>query len=134
MPDWSESPQNEVTVTYAAGSKRYNAGGREDHHILVDEDVPGQLRIKAISISRVKAVGDLLPISADMDLQLKKDRLLELINALAKFLVETVNLLGDSPAIHPRTKQSRHEATWRTLIGGSGVWMERRQYCLSSPG
>jgi hypothetical protein len=117
VPDWSQSPQNEVTVIYAAGSKRYNAGGQEDHHILVDEDVPGQLRIKAISISRVKAVGDLWSISAYVDLQLNTDRLLELINTWAKFLVETVNLLGDSPAIHPRTKQSRHEATWRTLIG-----------------
>jgi Heterokaryon incompatibility protein (HET) len=117
VPDWSQSPQNEVTVVYAAGSKRYNAGGQEDHHIIEDKDAPGQLRIKAISISKVKAVGGLPPTSAYMNISPKPDRVLELVNALGKFIIEAVNLLRDSPAIHPRTKQSRYEATWRTLIG-----------------
>lgn len=117
VPDWSQSPQNEVTVTYAARSERYNAGGQENHYIIVDEDVLWQLRIKAISISKVRAVGDVLPILDYINLLFKPDHQLEVINALAKFLVETVNFLGDSPAIHPRTNQSRHEATWRTLIG-----------------
>jgi len=111
VPDWSSSRRHEDIVEYTYSSRRYNAGADETVHIVVELTQRRQMAVDGVVISTVdKTSNPLRQLDSVRTVTNYKDGVTASLRDAIRVLTKT------GPAIHPRTTQSRREATWRTLI------------------